>query len=104
LPCGCAGSLLRYFQAVTGIGLIPGVVAVIQTFGQKISNQKYTDASGIAMVYVGLGEIDGAFKWLENAFEERTCSLINLKIEPRFDRIRSDQRYKALLKKMGLDK
>jgi tetratricopeptide (TPR) repeat protein len=71
---------------------------------QRFSKQKYADASYIAMVYVGAGEIDGAFQWLEKAFEERAFGLTLLKIEPRFDRIRSDQRYKALLKKMGLDK
>jgi hypothetical protein len=30
-------ALLRYFQAVTGTELIPGVVAVIQAFGEKIN-------------------------------------------------------------------
>jgi tetratricopeptide (TPR) repeat protein len=71
---------------------------------QKLSKQKYADASYIAMVYVGLGEIDGAFRWLEKAFEERAFGLTLLKVEPRFDRIRPDPRYKVLLKKMGLDK
>lgn len=71
---------------------------------QKFSKQKYADAWDIAMVYVGLGEIDRAFQWLEKALEERAISLKYLKVEPRFDRIRSDQRYKALLKKIGLDK
>jgi tetratricopeptide (TPR) repeat protein len=64
---------------------------------QKLSKQKYADACQIAMVYVGLGDIDGAFHWLEKAFEERAYYLIDLKVEPRFDRIRLDPRYKALL-------
>lgn len=35
----CLGlfGLAKYFQAVTGTELVPGVVAVIQTFGQKIN-------------------------------------------------------------------
>jgi tetratricopeptide (TPR) repeat protein len=70
---------------------------------QKLSKQKYADACYIAMVYVGLGEIDEAFHWLEKAYEERAWDLSFIKIEPRFERIRSDPRYKALLKKMGLD-
>jgi serine/threonine protein kinase/Tfp pilus assembly protein PilF len=71
---------------------------------QRLSKQKYADASDIAMLYVGLGEIDEAFQWLEKAFEERAWGLSFLEIQPEFDRIRSDPRYKELLKKIGLDK
>ncbi len=71
---------------------------------RKLSNEKYIDAFYMAMVYVGLGETDKAFNWLEKAFEDRAHGLTYLKIDPRFNRIRSDSRYKALLKKIGFDK
>jgi hypothetical protein len=35
-------ALLRYFEAATGAELIPGVVAVIQSFGQKINFHPHT--------------------------------------------------------------
>lgn len=31
------GALLKYFRAITGEGLTPGVIAVIQTFGERIN-------------------------------------------------------------------
>ncbi|MFX0198907.1 MAG: FlgO family outer membrane protein [Candidatus Hodarchaeota archaeon] len=57
----------------------------------------------IAWSYTGLGEIEQAFVWLERAYEEHSPMFINLKVDPRFDSVRSDPRLKALLKKVGLE-
>ena len=60
--------------------------------------------------YFVLGDRDKAFEWLDRAFEERDLWLCYLKIEPGFDLLhldsdpRSDPRYQAMLKKIGLDK
>jgi len=56
----------------------------------------------IALVYVGLGEKDRAFEWLEKAVEERDGWLVFLKAKPEFDPIRSDPRYAALLGRIHL--
>jgi hypothetical protein len=45
---------------------------------------------------------DRAFEWLEKAYQERSPNLINLKVHPSFDPIRSDQRFANLLRKVGL--
>ncbi len=57
----------------------------------------------IAIVHFVLGEIDQGFEWLEKAYEERIGEQL-LKISPALDSVRSDPRFKALLKKVGLDK
>ena len=57
----------------------------------------------MAIIYVGLGEKDEAFAWLEKAYEEHNASLPFLKVDPIFDSLRSDSRFTALLKKMGLE-
>ncbi len=54
----------------------------------------------IAMVYAGLGDKDKAFEWLDKALGERAYDMIMLKVEPRFRTLRSDVRFKALLRKM----
>jgi TolB-like protein/DNA-binding winged helix-turn-helix (wHTH) protein/Tfp pilus assembly protein PilF len=56
----------------------------------------------IALAYVGLGEKDDAFKWLDKALEERSGSFNELNAEPMFDRLRPDPRFAALLRRMGL--
>ncbi len=56
----------------------------------------------IAEVYAVLENKNHAFEWLEKAYEERDPMLIWLKVDPILDIIRSDPRFIALLKKMGL--
>lgn len=57
----------------------------------------------IARVYVGLGEEDLALEWLEKSLERREPRMVMLKVDPRFDKLRSNPRFKALLKKMNLE-
>lgn len=56
----------------------------------------------IALVYVGLGEDDKAFQWLERAYRERDGVMTHLKVTPKLDRLRSDPRYQDLLRRIGL--
>jgi serine/threonine protein kinase/Tfp pilus assembly protein PilF len=67
------------------------------------SNKGYVPPSGIARLYIALGETDPAFEWLTRAFEKRDFFLRYLKVERTFDPIRSDPRCADLLRKMGLE-
>jgi eukaryotic-like serine/threonine-protein kinase len=69
---------------------------------QRLSEHSYVPATDVALVYAGLGEKDKAFAWLDKAYEEHSFSLSNLKVEPRFDPLRSDPRYADLLRRIGL--
>jgi hypothetical protein len=55
-----------------------------------------------AQIYAGIGEKDLAFQWLEKAYEERNPLLAYAKVMPRFDALRSDPRFAAPLKRLGL--
>jgi len=67
-----------------------------------MSKRKYVSAYDIAAVYVGLGEKNQAFEWLSKALEERSGFLVYIKCDRRFDGLRSDPRFEALLKRIGL--
>jgi serine/threonine protein kinase/Tfp pilus assembly protein PilF len=56
----------------------------------------------IAEIYVGLGENDRAFEWLERAREERNIQMVSLKVDPNLDGLRSDPRFSGLLRRMNL--
>jgi hypothetical protein len=57
----------------------------------------------LALVYAGLGNIDEAFALLASAYEKQEVALAVIKVEPLLDNIRTDSRYLALVKKVGLD-
>lgn len=57
----------------------------------------------LATVYAALGEKDEAFSWLEKAYKEKSNYLIFLKVDPRLDSLRDDQRLEHLRKKIGLE-
>ena len=58
---------------------------------------------GIARIYFQLGESAEGWKWFDKAYDERAYGLIYIKIDPSYDNIRSDPRFQALLKKVGLE-
>jgi hypothetical protein len=66
-------------------------------------SSRVVSAWGIAVLHADLGDVDAAFKWLDLALEEHSGGLIVLRAHPRLDSIRSDSRYLALVKRLGLD-
>ena len=66
-------------------------------------SKRVVSAWGIAALQASLGDVDEAFRWLETAFEEGAAGLVFLRVHPRLDPIRSDPRYPALVRRLGLD-
>jgi len=62
----------------------------------------YVPALFVSAVYTGLGDRDRAMQWLQKAYDERTEYLIFLNVEPMADPLRSDPRFKDLLRRVGL--
>jgi TolB-like protein/Flp pilus assembly protein TadD len=56
----------------------------------------------LAAIYVGLGDKDQAFHYLDAAYQERVDRLVYLNVEPMSDPIRSDPRFAQLMAKIGL--
>jgi tetratricopeptide (TPR) repeat protein len=55
----------------------------------------------IGFIYAELGEKDLAFEWLNKAYESRAVGMEYLKVDPCFDKIRSDPRFQDLLRRMN---
>jgi TolB-like protein/Flp pilus assembly protein TadD len=66
------------------------------------SKRSYISPTLIAFVYIGLGEKDEAFEWLDKAYTGQDFLLVLLNAEPMFDNIRSDSRFKELTRRVAL--
>jgi serine/threonine-protein kinase len=63
----------------------------------------YLSAGAIAEYYFALGHRDDdGFRWLQESYNERTNNMAYLAVSPTYDRVRSDSRFKALVKAVGL--
>jgi len=67
----------------------------------KETKDQNLSASELARLYASVGEKDEAFAWLDKAYESRTDALIWIKVDPRYDSLRSDPRFLSLLKRVG---
>jgi TolB-like protein/DNA-binding winged helix-turn-helix (wHTH) protein len=69
---------------------------------KELSRRKYISPQHIARVYVGLGDRDQAFEWLEKSYQERDYNLPYLRVDPTFEGLRSDPRFADLLRRMNV--
>lgn len=97
-----------WFSSMSGLGHVYAVSgkraearAVLDELKQ-LSRQEYVPPDLIALIYAGLDEKDQAFAWLEKAYEDRSFRMSWLKVEPRWDSLRSDPRFADLLRRVGL--
>jgi TolB-like protein/DNA-binding winged helix-turn-helix (wHTH) protein len=56
----------------------------------------------LAFTYASLGNKDRAFAWLDKAVEQRNWCILYLKADKVWDPLRSDPRFSALLRRVGL--
>ena len=68
---------------------------------EGIAKRKYVSPYSVAAVHVALGDSDRAFEHLDRGVLAHDRALIWLKVSPRWDRVRSDPRLRAILKTVG---
>ena len=68
-----------------------------------MAGHAYVSPYEVATVYAGLGDTHRLFVWLDRAYEGR-CGMLAawIQVDPRFDALRSDERFCQLLARMGL--
>jgi TolB-like protein len=66
-----------------------------------IADHRYVCPYEIATAHAALHHDDEAIKWLRRGVEDRSSCMPDLKVDPRFDRLRHDPRFVQLLKDIG---
>jgi tetratricopeptide (TPR) repeat protein len=70
----------------------------------ELNKKRYVTPAALVNVYLGLGDKEQTFFWLEKAFEERSYYITYLNVFPIVDPLRSDPRFDRLLQRVGLRK
>src|SRR5262249_41127450 len=69
---------------------------------KQLSSRAYVDYYCVALIYSGLGSADTAFQYLDRGYEERSASMVFIRVDPFWANLRSDPRYRDLLRRMRL--
>lgn len=68
----------------------------------QLNRQRPIEPATILVAYLGLGDKDQSFAYLEKAYSQHSTIVITLKVEPRFDWLRGDARFQDLLRRVSL--
>ena len=97
-------SYIGYVYAVTNQR--EEATAILNTLQSKYPEDISIGPVDIAWVYLGLGDLDGCFKWLEKAFEDHACQdvfgFIRYFPLPSLEKVRRDPRFNELLERANL--
>ena len=69
---------------------------------ETASIKRYVSPYGLAQIYAASNKNEDTFKWLQAAHEDHAVWMGYLAVDPIFDRYRSDERFKDLLRRVGL--
>jgi TolB-like protein/DNA-binding winged helix-turn-helix (wHTH) protein/Flp pilus assembly protein TadD len=92
---------LAYLGNTLGVSGADGEAEKVLHEMINLSAHRYVPPEYIALIYLGLGNKDLAFQWLDAAVGQRSMQAW-LYPDPRLDSIRSDPRFKQLSMRMGL--
>jgi TolB-like protein/Flp pilus assembly protein TadD len=69
----------------------------------ELATRRYVQPFDFALVHLGLGASTAMFTRLEQAHKARSYELVSLKVDPRFDPVRSEPKFGKLLKRVGFE-
>jgi eukaryotic-like serine/threonine-protein kinase len=90
------GPLQNSYSAVVGPSYWPGRLET----ARKSYQAGTTSASEVAGIYSILGDREQAFFWLETGYRESDDFLVFLNIQPQFENLRSDPRFRELIQRI----
>lgn len=111
-------AIAEYQKAQATLGETPAIVMAIGYANAKSGNRaaarkaleelqaqskrRYVPALYFGAIYIGLGDTDAGMSWLEKAYQEHSDYLIYLNVDPMADLLRSNPRFQAVLRKIGI--
>jgi serine/threonine-protein kinase len=92
--------LLGYAYAISGDR--PKAEQILREL-EEMAKRQYVSSTAFADIHLGLGEKEKALDWLEKSYQDQESACWYLKVDPIYDSVRSEPRFQAILKKIGLE-
>jgi TolB-like protein len=92
-------------RCMPALGYVQGRLGKRDLAKQTIEScreEGWCSALGIALIHVGLGEQEEALQWMAKASSRRDGGFPYAKLDPRFNGLRKDPRFRALMGKLNL--
>ncbi len=93
--------------AVRRAYLLSGYNGALERWAESLeehAKREHVSPYDIVLIYAQLNVNDQAFALLEKGYEVRDGLLVYLNVDPQFDNLRTDPRFSALVRKIGLEK
>jgi DNA-binding winged helix-turn-helix (wHTH) protein/Flp pilus assembly protein TadD len=68
---------------------------------ETIARERYIPPYAMALIHAGMGQAEAAFDWLERAEEAHDVHLIFLTIDPKWNPMRGERRFRDLVQRCG---
>jgi hypothetical protein len=68
---------------------------------KAIARERYVPPYAVALVHAGLREHERALDWLEHAHKVRDVHLIWLPMDPKWDALRGEARFRGVIERCG---
>jgi len=68
----------------------------------ELATKRYVSPFDLALLHVAMNRHDDGFEWLDKAVQDRGIEIISLQVDPRWESVRSDPRFVALVDRLGL--
>jgi hypothetical protein len=101
-PDDFSGLFRRFGSSIALFVIFPSVHLITIPRNSSHRSRGYVPAAAFVHAYLGVGDKEQAFAWMEQAYEEQSMILQYLKVHPFFDPVRDDPRFADLLRRVGL--
>jgi tetratricopeptide (TPR) repeat protein len=69
---------------------------------EKLGATSYVSPVNFALIHTAMNNLDAALQWLVTAKEDRASRIVHIKVEPCFDRLKTDSRFLTILSSLDL--
>ena len=75
---------------------------VLRTLNQ-LATHRYVSPADVSLVHFALEQNDTGFEWLERARAEHSFEMLSIKVDPKWDSLRKDERFAAIVSRVGTE-